>query len=313
MESRDFGTSKEDLQAYAEIGGAVGGAAACTALGAPAAAPLCATVGGFIAKAITGFVVDLFDDEEEAERAKQEARYQEWKAYLKWVEATRRRASDSIVASLQTYLRGNWSRVRNAVVPGSGGWGTEHFTDTFANWIQPNGVLDFSKPRETPADENGLVGGTVAIAFVDSSGETTTVMFTDEIRQAFLSAASWVYPAWSKASEDLSAALLTWAPGSPKCPGVFDDKIQAKHRECREHIETALKTFLDATVAAQIQTLAAWAQVTAVEAQGGDTARLTISRALRLPDQAEETSGGGIVLAALGVAGLIFLTSRRRR
>ncbi len=69
-ESRDFGTSSEDVEAYAAAGGAVAGAAACAAVGAAAAAPLCATVGGWAAEFIAGTLVEWCTSDAEAERAR---------------------------------------------------------------------------------------------------------------------------------------------------------------------------------------------------------------------------------------------------
>jgi hypothetical protein len=69
-EARDFGTSSEDVEAYAAAGGAVAGAAACAAVGAAAAAPLCATIGGWAAEFIAGTVVEWCTSDAEAERAR---------------------------------------------------------------------------------------------------------------------------------------------------------------------------------------------------------------------------------------------------
>jgi len=70
-EERDWGTSQEDVQAYAQAAAAAGGAAACAAVSAGAAAPLCA----YLASEIAGWVVDVcydwFTDNEEAEAARQ--------------------------------------------------------------------------------------------------------------------------------------------------------------------------------------------------------------------------------------------------
>ena len=68
-EERDWGTSPEDIEAYAEVAGAVAGAAACSAVGAAAAAPLCAIVAGAITGWIAGTVAGWFTDSEEAEAA----------------------------------------------------------------------------------------------------------------------------------------------------------------------------------------------------------------------------------------------------
>lgn len=73
-ESRDFGTSSEDIEAYAAAGGAVAGAAACAAVGAAAAAPLCATLGGWAGEFIAGTVVDWCTSDAEAERARERRR-----------------------------------------------------------------------------------------------------------------------------------------------------------------------------------------------------------------------------------------------
>ena len=48
-EDRDFGTSVEDIAAYAQVAGAIAGAAACSAVGAAPLAPLCAWVVGELA------------------------------------------------------------------------------------------------------------------------------------------------------------------------------------------------------------------------------------------------------------------------
>lgn len=72
MERRNFGTSKEDIEAYAETAGAAAGAAVCTAYGAAPVAPLCGAIGGAIAKWLAGGVVDAwnaaFGNAEEWER-----------------------------------------------------------------------------------------------------------------------------------------------------------------------------------------------------------------------------------------------------
>jgi len=52
FESRDFGTEDEDLKAYAKVGGAAAGAAACAAVGAPELSPICASIGGKAAEVI---------------------------------------------------------------------------------------------------------------------------------------------------------------------------------------------------------------------------------------------------------------------
>jgi len=70
-ESRDWGTSQEDVEAYAAAGGAAAGAAACAAVGAAPAAPLCATVAGWAAEFIAGTIYEWCTSSEEAERARQ--------------------------------------------------------------------------------------------------------------------------------------------------------------------------------------------------------------------------------------------------
>lgn len=68
-EERDWGTSQEDIEAYAQIAGAVAGAAACSAVGAAAAAPLCAWVAGAITEWFAGTVYGWFDNSAEVEAA----------------------------------------------------------------------------------------------------------------------------------------------------------------------------------------------------------------------------------------------------
>jgi hypothetical protein len=68
-ESRDWGTSREDIVAYAEVAGAVAGAAACSAVGAAAAAPLCAWVAGEVVGWLTDTIGGWFDNSEEVEAA----------------------------------------------------------------------------------------------------------------------------------------------------------------------------------------------------------------------------------------------------
>ncbi len=70
-EDRDFGTSQEDITAYAEVAGTVAGAAACTAVGAGAAAPLCGYIAGELAGWISNTIGGWFSDNEEAEAARQ--------------------------------------------------------------------------------------------------------------------------------------------------------------------------------------------------------------------------------------------------
>lgn len=69
-EARDWGTSQDDVEAYAAAGGAAAGAAACAAVGAAPAAPLCATVGGWAAEFIAGTLYEWCTSSEEAERAR---------------------------------------------------------------------------------------------------------------------------------------------------------------------------------------------------------------------------------------------------
>ena len=69
-ESRDWGTSQEDVEAYAAAGGAAAGAAACAAVGAAPAAPLCATVAGWASEFIAGTIYEWCTSSEEAERAR---------------------------------------------------------------------------------------------------------------------------------------------------------------------------------------------------------------------------------------------------
>lgn len=73
-ESRDWGTSSDDIEAYAEIGGAAAGAAACAAVGAAPVAPLCGTVGGWAAGFIAGTIGDWCTSSAEAERARERRR-----------------------------------------------------------------------------------------------------------------------------------------------------------------------------------------------------------------------------------------------
>jgi hypothetical protein len=64
-EKRNFGTSKEDVEAYGAAAGAAGAVAACCAAGGVgcAAAPLCGVIGGEIGGAIAGAIYDLFTDD----------------------------------------------------------------------------------------------------------------------------------------------------------------------------------------------------------------------------------------------------------
>lgn len=92
---RDFGTEKDDVKAYAKVGGTAAATAACAATGyGVAVAAACGYVGGEIA----GFLVETFwgNDEEQArihaEQAAQWAAWDqaraawaaEWKAYTSW-------------------------------------------------------------------------------------------------------------------------------------------------------------------------------------------------------------------------------------
>jgi hypothetical protein len=69
-EARDWGTSREDVNAYASAAGTAAGAAACSAVGAAAAAPLCGYIGGEVAGWISDTVQGWFTDDEEAEAAR---------------------------------------------------------------------------------------------------------------------------------------------------------------------------------------------------------------------------------------------------
>lgn len=69
-EDRDWGTSSEDIEAYASTAGAVAGAAACSAVGAAAAASLCSALTGWAAGWVAETLTDWFTSSEEAERAR---------------------------------------------------------------------------------------------------------------------------------------------------------------------------------------------------------------------------------------------------
>lgn len=69
-EQRDWGTSPDDIEAYATRAGEVAGAAACAAVGAEPLAPVCGTVGGWVAGYIAETLTDWFTSTEEAERAR---------------------------------------------------------------------------------------------------------------------------------------------------------------------------------------------------------------------------------------------------
>lgn len=55
-QERNFGTGKDDIDAYATAGSSVAAAGACVAAGQPEAAPLCATIGGFVGGTIADMV-----------------------------------------------------------------------------------------------------------------------------------------------------------------------------------------------------------------------------------------------------------------
>ncbi|MHC4218171.1 MAG: hypothetical protein ACYSU7_06900 [Planctomycetota bacterium] len=69
-DSRGWGTSQEDITAYATAAGAVAGAGACAAVGAAAAAPLCAYVAGEVVGWLTDTIGGWFYSDEEAEAAR---------------------------------------------------------------------------------------------------------------------------------------------------------------------------------------------------------------------------------------------------
>jgi hypothetical protein len=73
-EDRDWGTSRDDVEAYAAAGGAAAGAAACAAVGAAPAAGLCATIGGWAAEFLAGTIYGWCTSSEEAERARERRR-----------------------------------------------------------------------------------------------------------------------------------------------------------------------------------------------------------------------------------------------
>lgn len=60
MQSRDFGTSDDDLKAYAQAAGGAAGAAGCAYVGAAAIAPLCAEIGGTVAGKVYDFIKNIF-------------------------------------------------------------------------------------------------------------------------------------------------------------------------------------------------------------------------------------------------------------
>ena len=76
-DSRDWGTSQEDINAYAAAAGAAAGAAACSAVGAAAAAPLCGWIAGEAAAWLADTIGGWFDsgEAEAAAQRREEVRY----------------------------------------------------------------------------------------------------------------------------------------------------------------------------------------------------------------------------------------------
>lgn len=68
-EDRDWGTSRDDVEAYAAAAGTVAAAAACTAVGGAAVAGICGYLGGVLAEWIAGTVYSWFDNSDEVEAA----------------------------------------------------------------------------------------------------------------------------------------------------------------------------------------------------------------------------------------------------
>lgn len=130
--ARKGGTSREDVKAYAKAGGSAAAAAGCAALGAPAAAPVCATVGGFVAGAIAGALFDAFSNDDEAERAKQEARSAAWYDYAQGTMDYVREQQAMILRAVNTFFAENWQALADARVPCyATPWGPQRFRDVF--------------------------------------------------------------------------------------------------------------------------------------------------------------------------------------
>jgi len=70
-EARDWGTSDEDLQAYAGAAGGACGAAACAAVGQPELAPICGSVASWATEWVAGTLIEWCTSSAEAERARQ--------------------------------------------------------------------------------------------------------------------------------------------------------------------------------------------------------------------------------------------------
>lgn len=228
VESRGYGTSEDDLRAYGAVAGAAGGAAACSALGAPTAAPLCAEIGSYIGDVIVGWAYDVFGDDEDAEREKQEARSAAW---AKWIESVKRAADswDAAMAVRLSSFLADSPKLEKAVIPCSGGWGTT----TFESWFKGQ-RLRVNAWNNDP-----------------------------ELIAKFVAAAGFCFPL-GKARDALNGTIMAWSPGSPNCPGVFGDYIQSQHKTCREKIQAALEDYRKAVISAQVQTLAAWGAANAV-------------------------------------------------
>lgn len=171
--NRGGGTSRDDVKAYAEAGGAAAAAAGCAALGAPAAAPVCATVGGYVAGAIAGALYDAFSSDDERERAKQEARSVAWAQYAKvvidYIDAERA----GVMKAVNRFFAENWDVVRDARVPRyETPWGPQQFFMVFNNGNRDPAPQfhEFEEFGRVVVPMMGLVSPSLQTAWTDLEG-----------------------------------------------------------------------------------------------------------------------------------------------
>lgn len=109
-----FSTSPSSLAAYAEAGGAVAAAAACSALGAAPAAPLCASIGGAVGKAIVGM---FHDAEAEARKAREEAAWKAWGAAKRELYSAVQSLEMGAAEAYARFVRERWAELADEPIP----------------------------------------------------------------------------------------------------------------------------------------------------------------------------------------------------
>lgn len=120
LEARDYGTSTEDIRAYATTAASVGAAAGCAALGAAPAAPVCAGIGAAVGGVIFDAVVALFGNaEREAALERERERWAAYNSARKNVTAISAGLRIGTAQALADVVRAHWGRLEHRVIP----WG----------------------------------------------------------------------------------------------------------------------------------------------------------------------------------------------